>query len=174
MTEDAEAMGAAWMRYGQPGPGHALLATFEGTWSQKSEIWPFPGAPAQTFACRSEMTLLYGGRYLRQVMSGGMEMQGLTVEFAGTGFFGFNNFSQKHFFSWIDNSTTMLMYGEGGADDAGTITYFGELPDPMTGQSVPFKAVLWKEGPDQFVFDNFGKLPDGSWHLKMRMTSQRA
>jgi hypothetical protein len=165
--------GAAWMAHAKLGQDHELLAAFAGNWHHANEIWPAPGVPMQRFDARSEMTLIYDGRYLQQTMSGGMEMEGMTIAFHGTGHYGFDNFKRKHFFAWIDNSTTVLMLGEGEADASGKITYHGELPDPFSGTQVAFKAVLWKEGPDKFIFDNFARLPDGSWFLKMRMTYTR-
>ena len=172
--DESAKLGAAWLSYGQPGPEHELLARFAGVWEQDNEIWAFPGAPAQKLRSRSDMTLLYGGRYLQQVMKGGIEIPGMIIEFEGRGWFGFDNFSRRHFFSWIDNSTTMLMHGEGTADADGRISYFGEIPDARTGETLTFKAELWKEGDDRFMFDNFTLLPDGSWFLRMRMVSHRS
>lgn len=173
-TAPAPDEGAAWMSFGQPGPEHARLAAYAGEWRQRNSIWPFPGAPEMVFDSTSSFTPIFGGRYLHQRMQGGMEMQGLTVEFAGEGWFGFDNFRQRHVFVWIDNSTTMVMQGDGAVDEQGRIVYEGALPDPVAGGLVPFRAILWKEGEDRFIFDNLGRMPDGSWHLKMRAVSTRA
>ena len=41
--------------------------------------------------------------------------------------YGFDNAKQKHVQAWIDNFGTLIMMGEGTADEAGTITYHSEM-----------------------------------------------
>jgi hypothetical protein len=176
MTEEEEAnakLAEAWLNLGRPGPEHALLAGFVGTWEQDVQTWAYPGGPMMVVKSCSEMTLRYGGRYLQQIMKGGIEIPGQADPFEGLGLYGYDNQARRHFFSWIDNSSTMLMSGTGSSDETGRITYGGEVPDARTGTAVAFKLELWKEGEDRFIYDNFVQMPDQSWFKKYRMIATR-
>jgi Protein of unknown function (DUF1579) len=166
-----DAMLQAWLSYAQPGQEHSRLAGAVGTWTQETKLWQFPGTEPQVAPSAAEMKTIFGGRYLLQEMKG--NLPGGAGEFEGLGLFGYDNFKNKHFFAWIDNTTTTLMLGEGAADELGTITYYSEIPDPMTGGMAQVKSVLSIEGENTQTFKMYRKQPDDSWFLTMEVTSTR-
>jgi Protein of unknown function (DUF1579) len=104
-----DAMMEAWLMYAQPGKEHSRLAETVGTGTQENKLWQSPGAEPQVIPTVAEMKTIFGGRYLLQEMKG--PMPGGAGEFEGLGIFGYDNFKNKHFFAWIDNTATTLMLG---------------------------------------------------------------
>ena len=172
---DMEEMMAAWMKLGAPGPEHAKMAQAEGKWTQVVKHWMYPGAEPETSESIAEFRPILGGRYMIEKMTGSMEMMGEPMEFEGFGLFGYDNFTKKHFFVWADSMSTMLMAAEGTADASGNvITYYSEMPNPMTGETMKFKSVSTTISDDKQKFEMFEQTADGGWHRNMELVAKRS
>jgi hypothetical protein len=58
----------------------------------------------------------------------------------------------KYVNAWLDNMSTGIMRCEGtSTDDGKTITFTGEMMDPMTKKNTPFKQEFKITGPDSFT-----------------------
>jgi hypothetical protein len=69
----------------------------------------------------------------------------------------------------------MMMVGEGTADATGkTITYFSEMPDPLSGGTEKCKSVCKFASDDKHVFEMYSQQDDGTWFKNMELTATRA
>lgn len=144
-------MMAKWQKTTVPGEHHKLLGAFVGEWDTVTKIWmQGPGAPPMESTGSSSNTLVFGGRYLRQQVTGTMMGQ----PFEGIGFTGYDNYKNMYVFSWIENQSTMLLTGKGMADPSGkTLTFYGEMDEPMldvSGRTVKYVTRIINE--DKHIF----------------------
>ena len=69
---------------------------------------------------------------------------------------------------------TGFIIAEGTCDASGkVITYRGEGPDPMSGQTKRFKSVLRIVNKNKHVFDVYGTTPDGKEFKSAEVTYTR-
>jgi hypothetical protein len=109
-----------------PGIEHELFKQFVGTWKGKVQIWMGPGDPVEsTGTMVNEMDL--DGRFLKQTYTGDAN-DGPFPNFAGRGFFGFNNTTGKFEGFWIDTASNQMATEFGDYDEATkTWTMLGEM-----------------------------------------------
>jgi hypothetical protein len=172
--QEAQEMMAAWMKLAEPGPEHEGLARMAGTWHHASTYWMQPGAEPQTSTATAELEPILGGRFVLEKVRGVNEFMGEKHEFEGLGIFGYDRFKKKHIFAWLDNMGTLIMIGEGTADETGNvITYMSELPNPMSGGTMGIKTITRIETDDKHTVEMHQQLPDGSWFLHMTIEATR-
>ena len=127
---EMESMCEVYQELATPGYPHKLLTEMAGTWSVKSRWWMDPGSPPMESAGSSEQKMILDGRFLQQDFSG--EMMG--SPFAGVGFTGYNNHTEKYVSTWMDSMGTGIYYFEGGSGpDGKTITQICDYDDPVRG-----------------------------------------
>jgi hypothetical protein len=170
MTDEMMEM---WMKLGEPGEQHKMLARMAGTWEQKTTHWMFPGSDPIVSTAKAKMKSIMGGRYVIEQVEGHEGFMGQEVPYEGFGIFAFDNMTQKHHFVWIDNMSTMMMLGEGTAAEDGTITYHSEMENPMGPEKMKFKSKARQVSDDRFVFEMWALQPDGSWFRNMESVSVR-
>jgi hypothetical protein len=167
-------MWAKWMELAQPGKEHAEMAKLAGAWNQESTHWMHPGAEPTTSTSVAKFEPILGGRYMIEHVTGQNEFMGEVHDFEGIAILGFDNLKQKHVFAWIDNMGTMIMTGEGDADETGkVITYYSEMPNPMGGGTMQIKSVSKIISDDETVYSMHEKQPDGSWFKNFQIVSTR-
>ena len=120
------------------------------------------------------METILGGRFVVQHTRGQFEMEGEVMSFEGMGIFGYDNLKKKHIFVWLDNMGTMIMTAEGTADPTGKIiTYFSEMPNPMTGETMPIKSVSTIVDDDKQIFEMYAQVGGTEWSRNMEIISTR-
>lgn len=145
------AMLEAWEKMAAPGPQHAQLKYFEGTWDEVSNVIMAPGAAPTTATGTSVAKAILGGRYIETVHNGSFMGQ----PHEGRGLAGYDNLSGQYTQVWIDNASTAL-YTATGSYDEGTKTYTfkGSMSDPMKpGSTVAVREVVRIDSPDQYTFE---------------------
>jgi len=60
----------ACMEAATPGPEHAALVKSAGVWTAKSKMWMSPDAPPQDTECKSTVTPIMDGRFVKVEISG--------------------------------------------------------------------------------------------------------
>ena len=152
MSAEDKAMMEAMAKAAAPGEPHKKLEAMAGSWDTHTKFWMDPSAPPQESKGTSTNKMLYKGRYLHQRFHG--EMMGQT--FRGMGIWGYDNVQKKFVSSWIDNSSTTLVYSEGEWDaDKNAIVLHSEWFDPMTSKPVKSKMVIEIESEDKHTFEMF-------------------
>lgn len=170
--QDHEAMMAAMAKYAEPGPQHELLAKSAGTWKQKIHHFGMdPTMEPQVSEAVATYESVLGGRYLVERLKGRINTGGQEESFEGMGIYGYDKIKEKHVFAWVDTSGTMILIGEGKADESGkVITYYSELPEMMGGK---MKSVLDLTNDNEHTMEMFSPTPDGGWHRVMKLEETR-
>jgi hypothetical protein len=154
----------------EPGEQHKHLAAMAGNWAYSGKMWMDPSAPPMETAGTSTCTMILGGRYLQQEVSG--YFQG--TEFKGYGLIGYDKLAHQLRSVWVDNMGTGMMIMTGTCDETGKVfTSYGEIKDPTKGQAQKIKAVTTIIGPDEMKDEMFMILPDGKEIKNMEMIYKR-
>lgn len=150
MDAEQAAMMEAWMKAGAPGEPHARLAKGEGTWKMVVRSWMDPSAPPMESEGVSEQTMILDGRVLEQRIKSDM----MGMPFEGLGHMGYDNVTGEYWASWLDSMSTGSFISRGTYDEeAAAITLHGEYADPMSGASIPVRAVSRHVSDDEHVFE---------------------
>lgn len=171
-SEQMQIMMEAWMQASTPGPMHARLARYEGTWAGEMKMWHWPGADVHKATCTTTNSIIFDGRFLRCESTGDM---GEMAPFQGFGLFGFDNVSQKFQGLWIDNMGTGMAIGTGSlSDDGTTFTWNFKYDCAVTKKPTYMRMV------ERFIDDHtitaevFGPWPfDGKEYKMMEITYRR-
>ena len=106
-----------------------------------------PSQDWQTAEGDYEGNMALDGRYLLTNVTGAM----MGDQFKGMGCLGYDNTLQKPVSAWIDNMGTGIMRSEGTcSNDDKTLTFEGEMMDPMTKKMTKYKYVYDIKNNDEF------------------------
>ena len=121
----------AYMKAGEPGVAHELIAMMQGNFKATNRMWLSPDAEPMESTATSSNTIIMGGRFLETDYAGDI----MGMPFTGKGLMGYDN-NRKLFTSmWIDSMTTGISTSMGNLDESGTaITLIGEMDEPTTGE----------------------------------------
>lgn len=165
-TSQPDAMGdmqAAMEKYMEsikPGDKHKVLERFVGDWTVTTRLFMSPDAPPMetTGTCSYKMVL--GGRYVQSDFRGKMQFPGPDGKLAdvahdGICLMGFDNNRKLFNMIWIDTMGTGVIHARGGlSQDGKTLTMFGDMDEPMTGEiGKPVRYVNRFVDPDTFVLE---------------------
>lgn len=160
----------AMMKAMSLGEQHKQLARMAGDWTFTNKMWMAPDAPPAESNGTMHAEMVLGGRYVQSVWKGNMMGQ----PFEGRGTDGYDNLSQKHVSSWVDNMGTGILYSTGTCDAAGKVcTMTGEMIDPMTKKPGSMRQVTTWTDNDNFKFELFGRDGNGVEMKFMEMTLKR-
>lgn len=165
--EQQKAM-AAYMKAAAVTENHQFLAKYAGDWDVAVTYWTAPGAPPAKSTATFEAASRLGGRYVMMDFNGFMMGQ----PFAGIWLVGFDNLEQKYNSLWIDNTSTNFFITK-GTREGNVISESGSWPDPVSGQTLQVKARTTWIGDDEFRYEQFMVLADGSEHKGMEFSSKR-
>ncbi len=134
-----EAEMKAWTDYMTPGMPHEMLAKSDGEWTGITTMWMAPGAPPQTMEGTMNNKMILGGRYQYSTYTGTM----MGMPFEGISIVGYDNAQKKYVSTWIDNMGTGIMNMTGTWDDeSNSITFTGNMIDPLTGKDCQVREVF--------------------------------
>lgn len=164
----------AYAQAGRPNINHFSFGVdVVGTWQAATTMWTAPNAaPVTTTAKASfEPTNGMGGRFVSQ----SFEAETGQNKFFGNAWFGFNNATNQYEFTWIDSTSTNILFYHGTRDQNGAINFTANYADPVDGHakasrarfSWPSKGVMkyemWNTGTDGSEFKsleiNYTRLP---------------
>ena len=151
-----------------PGPQHAFLAWYVGTWNVETRL-TMPGMPAtEPDQGTCEISWLFEGRWLQQRFQS--SFMGKPIHHFGM--LGFDNLRQKHVMTWVDDVSTRMVRAEGVVCDptGRTLVYYGEMDEPSMGvQDKAFKLVRRRVDEDTFAQEvwDLGIGPEGAKVFEM-------
>ncbi len=152
MAKEEKAQAIDWEKIGKPGPQHQMLAPLAGKWTTNAKFWTKPGTPAEITKGQSDLSWIFGGRFLKENYTG--QFQG--KPFTGMGLIGFDNVTGKFSSLWIDSMATGMMTSEGQADETGKkFVFFGHYADPITGEMKKTRMNLQIMGQNQRIVEMF-------------------
>lgn len=167
---DEKAMMEAWAKFSTPGAEHKQMAASVGTWDTSVKSWMDPGKPPMESKGTAENRLILGGRFLEQRFTGTMMDQ----PFEGLGYTGYDNYKKKYVTTWMDSMGTGILTGLGTGDPSGkTITFTGEMDDPMQGKTMPYKNMITVIDNDTQHFEMWCPGPDGKMAKMMEIHYMR-
>ncbi len=165
---DMDAMMKMYEKFNAPGPEHARFKEAVGSWHTEAKAWMGPGEPTVSTGT-SEMSLIFGGRYLREDFKCSM----MDRPFQGLALTGFDNHKKKYVSVWLDTFSTGLFTMEGTYDEVTkTTTAFGEYDDPFMGHA-KMKHTMREITKDKYVLEMFRIGPDGKEAKEMEITYTR-
>jgi hypothetical protein len=165
---DMAAMMAAMAEAAAPGEHHEALKALEGIWSAQVRIFGGPEPILARGVIQSEMVL--GGRFLESRYKGEM----LGQQFLGIGLDGYDNATGKNVAIWLDTMGTMIMRFEGEASDDGKVrTMFGDVDDPVTGETKTVKVVTSILSAHRYTYEAWEKTGDGEYTKTMEIIFSR-
>jgi len=148
---DEKAMMELYMKLGTPGAPHKMLESLAGTWVAKSRMGIETGQ-AMEEAGFSEQKMILGGRFLLQEYSGQM----MGMPYNGIGYTGYDNHAKKFVSTWMDSTSTAILFFEGtGSPDGKTITQECAHDDPMRGP-MKWRSVIRILDENKNTFEMFG------------------
>ena len=154
----------ACMLAGTPGKQQEHLAKEAGVWNGKTTMF-MPGAEPVTSECVSTITPIMGGRFIKCEIKGDMPGMG---PFEGSGFYGFDNVSQKFVATWIDNQGTGIMNGTGElSKDGKVMTWKFTFNCPITKKPAVMREIETVTGPNTKRFEMFSPDPKTGKEFKM-------
>ena len=155
---------ASAQEFPKPGPEHALLKEFEGTWSAVTKM-------PDGHESKGEMTykMELGGLWLASHFTS--DFGGL--KFEGRGMDGYDPIKKKFVAVWFDSMITTPMTFEGDLDkDKQTSTMWGEGKSPE-GKAMKFKSVNKVTDKDHHTFTMYTVDADGKENLMMTIEYTR-
>jgi hypothetical protein len=164
-----EAQMQAWAKAMTPGAPHAELAEQAGEWRMAGTMWGEKGAPPVTFKGLATKTMVLGGRFLQEEVTGDF----MDHVFHGLGLTGYDNVTKQYVGVWLDNMATGLPYFTGQADGPGARTFKSMANDPMTGKAIRTRSVGKQVDHDHLTYESYITLPDGTEQLHMRLEYTR-
>ena len=162
------------MEYGTPGPMHAMMASWSGTWNGETTMWMKDGAPPQTSKGKAVNTMILGGKYQSSKHSGDM----MGMPFEGQSVMGYDNATKEFTSTWIDNMSTGVMIMKGNWDEASkTLTLTGTMPDiTRPGKECKLKETFKVIDDNNQLMAMYGPDPATGKEYKMmeiKMTRQK-
>ena len=164
--EELAAGQKAWMEFMTPGPEHAQLAKFAGDWDVELTDHMAGGV---TSICTAKMTMILGGRYLQQELTGQM----MGMPFNGLGVTGFDNIKKVYVSTWIDSAGTGISLSEGKLVAPNKIEYVGTMTDPISKSDLKMRMVAEQINDDSHTFNMYMKGPDGKEMLGIEFKYSR-
>lgn len=150
---------------GTPGDNHTWLGEGAGTWRGESKMWMAPNTEPITTQMTSTCTPIYDGRYIKCEIKGDMPGMG---PFEGSGVYGYDNTADEFQSSWIDNHSTVIMYGTGErSSDGSSIEWTYNYTCPVTNKAVTLREVETITSDNTRTFEMFGIDPKSGREFKM-------
>lgn len=155
---DSAAMMKNWETYMTPGPIHAMIASWDGTWLGESSMFEGPDKPRVNYTITTVNKMIMGGRYQEAINTG--EMMGMPFE--GRSLTAYDNHKKVFKTTWIDNFGTGIMVLEGPWDEATkSMTLTGTMIDPGMGDGLetPMREVFKIVDADHQEMQMFANYP---------------
>lgn len=150
-TKEQQAMQEAWMKAGQPGANHKLLAQMEGEWSADTTEM-MPGGPEAKSKGQMRSKVVLDGRFLHMEYEGKAHGQ----PYRGAGTMGYNNTDKRFESTWSDSMGSATSFMTGQVDASGKVfTMTGEHTNPATGKKEATKEVITIVDNGHYTMDFF-------------------
>ncbi len=154
-----------------PSDAHKALEPLAGKWTYTAKMWMTPDSPVEESTGTSQDDLIYGGRFLMQVVKGTM----MGKPFEGLGFTGYDNIKKEYVSVWLDGMATGVMTSSGQYDAATkTITEMGVNSCPLTGEKDrKGRNVTTLVDNDHKTYTAYAAGPDGKENKMMEIAYTR-
>ena len=154
-----------------PGAAHKALEPLAGKWNYTAKFWMAPDQPAEQSTGTSESTIIYGGRFIKDIVKGTW----MGEPFEGTGYTGYDNMKGEYQGVWIDSSMTGLMTSTGQYDAATkTFKMSGVGSCPLTGEkNHAYRSETTIQDSNHYTMSSYSTGPDGKEFKGMELSFTR-
>ena len=154
-----------------PNEKHRILEQFVGDWIYTGTFRMPHDAPAQNMTGTMKNTIVYGGRFLKQVIEGPW----MDSPFEGLGFTGYDNVRKEYVTIWLDNMATGIMASSGDYDaSTKTLNLKGEHSCAMSGEKNRSYRSEWTIlDENRSVYKSFTLDPNGEEYISMEIKYTR-
>ena len=155
----------AMMDYGKLGPMQAMLASWNGTWTEETTMWDYEGAQPRKSSGTAVNSMIVAGHYQTSKHSGNM----MGMPFEGLSTIGYDNATKQFVSTWIDNWGTGIMTMTGPWDEATkTMTLSGTMPDVCRpGKTCSLRETFKVIDDNTQKMEMFGPDPKTGKEMKM-------
>lgn len=165
-----EAMMQAMMEAGKPGAQHKQLEKYVGDWTYSLKMWMDPSAAPMELSGTMHAESQLGGRHVVSVWKGDF----MGAPFEGHALEAYDNVAGQYVNTWVDNQSTGIIYTTGTASEDGkSITYSGEMLDPVSKQKSATRSVVTWISVDSFKNESFYADPTGKMVPSMVIVATR-
>lgn len=141
-----------WMEYSTPSTMHKMLEQYNGVFNATTTMWMMPGAEPTVSSGTVTNDMAHGDRYQKSMYSA--SMQGMP--FSGESTTAYDNMKKIFINTWIDNMGTGMIYSEGKWNaDKKTVTYLGNMSEPMSGQDLKVRQVVTYIDSDNYKMEMY-------------------
>ncbi len=159
-AKQAPAMDPSIMELMKPGPEHALLAKYVGTWDVSFTHWMQKDAEPEKAEGKAVFSSVFDGRYIREEFTS--EFHG--KPFLGVGILGFNRLENRFVLTWYDNAGTGILYTTGTPSTNGRdMTFQGTQSMPKKQGPTMVRHVYSMESDDRFTTTVFSEDKGNEW-----------
>lgn len=159
---------AQWQKAMTPGAPHEALAQQAGSWVYVATIWEEPGGEPTRFQGIARKTMVMGGRYLQEELSGLFMGQ----EFQGFGVSGYDNVTGEHVSIWFDNMSTSILHSISKETRSGALECRREQSS-FTGEKLKTRSLSRVVDKDHHTYESYQTKPGQSEFLHMRVEFTR-
>lgn len=167
---DTAAMRKAWETNMTPGPMHAWMAKWNGTWEAEVSTWEDPAAPpSKAKATNVQSSMLNGLHTIGKFTS---TMMGMPFE--GHSTMGYDNIKKVFVSTWSDNVSSGVIMMTGTYDEATkTLNLKGKQTDMMTGGDSDIREEFKTIDDNTYSMTMYSTAPDGKEMKFMEGTFKR-
>ena len=154
-----------------PNEKHRVLEQYVGDWTYTGTFKMSHDAPVQDMAGTMKNTIVYDGRFLKQVIEGPW----MGAKFEGMGFTGYDNVRGEYVTMWLDNMATGIMTSSGDYDaSTKTLNLKGEHSCAMSGEKNRYYRSEWTLLDDNHsVYKSYTLGPNGEEYMGMEIQYTR-
>ncbi len=154
-----------------PNEKHQVLEQYVGDWTYTGIFKMSHDAPPQDMTGTMKNTIVYNGRFLRQVIEGPW----MDAKFEGLGFTGYDNVKGKYVTTWLDNMATGIMASSGDYDaSTKTLNLKGQHSCAMSGEKDRYYRSEWTIlDDDHSVYKSYTLDPNGEEYMSMEIKYTR-
>lgn len=148
-----------------PGKMQEYLTQGVGTWHGKLNMWMFPGADPIKAECKSVVTSIMDGHFIKVVMTG--DLPGMSA-YDGLAFFGYDNAAKRFVTTCFDNQSTGILPGTGQLSaDGKVMTWTYTFTCPLNGKPASMRQVETTTGAKTRTVEIFTIEPKSGNEFKM-------
>ena len=169
--KDKNQLMAEWQATRAPGPMHALLKKFVGTWKAEMSMRMAADQPEMKSTGMMRAEMMFGDRYVKVEDEG--EFMGSV--FRDFGLIGYDNYKQKFTAYWAFDTGTQASFVYGvSSEDGKMLVFHGTTDEAMTGRrDVPMKLVYQFVDDRTLKFEIWGELGLPNEYRSLEITYKR-
>ncbi|MBC7848182.1 MAG: DUF1579 domain-containing protein [Chitinophagaceae bacterium] len=167
---DTAAIAKAWNDFKVPSTKHQLIRSWDGTWTGEVSQWMDPGSRPMVSRATMVSKTAANGLFQESKWTGSM----FGAPFEGKSLLGFDNGKKKFVSTWIDNSSSGIVFMTGDWDEnSKTLSLSGNQTDPVTGKDTEIRQVLKIVDSNTQILTMYGAGMDGKEMKFMEGTFSR-